>query len=849
MLKVNNKGAIRNLAKKSFQASQTRNRIAVAAIALTTVLFTVLFTMGIGVVESFQNGTMRQVGSSAHGSIKYINQEQYDKISKHPLIEEIANNILCANEVTNPEFLKRRVELWYNDENALEWSFHQPTYGRAPETDDEIMMDTVSLELLGIPKEIGAKVTLSLSVRPGDAPIDRTFVLCGWTEPEDTMNVGFGIVSRAYVVVHQEELRYTYPEDSAMTGTIRADIKFQNSANIDRKLKQVIEESGYSTEEGAENYIASNANWAYMSSSVGNSMGSILGIAAGFLLIILTGYLIIYNIFQISVIRDIRFYGLLKTIGTTGKQIKSIIRYQALMLSAMGIPIGFIIGYLVGKTLVPMILQQSYYSGMEVATSLNPAIIVGSGLFSIITVILSTRKPAKIASKVSPVEAVRWADNSLKQGKSLKKSTDGGKISRMALSNLNRNRKRTVLVIVSLSLSLILLNSVFTISRSFDMDKYLSVFVDTDFLLADARYFNFKYAALDGEDSVTESIIQQVEQLEGYQEGGRLYCSLTDFVEDYDTSKDQKATGRQSYATNEEGQPYTVIYGLDDLPFSRLEVWRGEKDLGRLFEKLQTGKYIIEGVSVDDYQRVYEEQVKHEIGDKVTLIDQAGQRREYEILAQIKMKYYTNTCRIGYKFNYYLPSSVYKEIAPEELLMSYVFNVEEGKEAETEAYLEEYTSAIEPLMSYESKMMKEREFEEMQSLFLTVGGILTFIIGLIGILNFINSILTSIVTRRREFAMLESIGMTAKQLKKLLILEGLYYNLGTIVLSFIISILFSAGVIRVLIGQMWFLSYQFTLSSLFMVYPFLILIGIMIPLMIYRFVSNQSIIERLREAE
>lgn len=75
--------------------------------------------------------------------------------------------------------------------------------------------------------------------------------------------------------------------------------------------------------------MASNANWAYMSQSASSDPANIIGIGAALLLILVTGYLIIYNIFQISVIRDIRYYGLLKTIGTTGRQIKKILRRQA----------------------------------------------------------------------------------------------------------------------------------------------------------------------------------------------------------------------------------------------------------------------------------------------------------------------------------------------------------------------------------------------------------------------------------------------------------------------------------------------------------------------------------------
>ena len=107
-----------------------------------------------------------------------------------------------------------------------------------------------------------------------------------------------------------------------------------------------------------------------------------------------------------------------------------------------------------------------------VNTSLNPFIFIGAALFSLFTVYISTRKPGKIAASISPVEAVKYTEISADVKKKRKKSTDGGKLYKMALSNLGRNRKRTVLVIISLSLSIILLNSVVTLTESFDPVSY-----------------------------------------------------------------------------------------------------------------------------------------------------------------------------------------------------------------------------------------------------------------------------------------------------------------------------------------------------------------------------------------
>lgn len=97
----------------------------------------------------------------------------------------------------------------------------------------------------------------------------------------------------------------------------------------------------------------------------------------------------------------------------------------------------------------------------------------------------------------------------------------------MAFSNMGRNKKRTVLVFASLSLAVILLNSVFTVTHSFDLDVYLSRFASSDFLIANAGYFQYMYRGGSEEtiqeEKLSESMIQVCEELDGFQEGGRLY--------------------------------------------------------------------------------------------------------------------------------------------------------------------------------------------------------------------------------------------------------------------------------------------------------------------------------------
>lgn len=152
-------------------------------------------------------------------------------------------------------------------------------------------------------------------------------------------------------------------------------------------------------------------------------------------------------------------------------------------------------------------------------------------------------------------------------------------------------------------------------------------------------------------------------------------------------------------------------------------------------------------------------------------------------------------------------------------------------------------------MHYKSKSIVKNEFTGMQNTVVVIGGTLSLIIGLIGVLNFANAILTSILTRRQEFAILQSIGMTNKQLKTMLIYEGLYFVLGTSVCSILLGSLSSLLIAKPFTHLMWFMSYKFIIWPLLAVLPILLALGICIPLTSYSLSGRKSIVERLRTAE
>ena len=154
-----------------------------------------------------------------------------------------------------------------------------------------------------------------------------------------------------------------------------------------------------------------------------------------------------------------------------------------------------------------------------------------------------------------------------------------------------------------------------------------------------------------------------------------------------------------------------------------------------------------------------------------------------------------------------------------------------------------------PELDYESKATYKAEFDGFRSMFVIMGSALSFITGLVGILNFLNAVLTGIFARQREFAVLQSVGMTGKQLKKMLVYEGLFYALGAAVSALLLSLIFSPLIAKLLESMFWFFSYKFTALPILIALPLFTVLGIVLPLITYGFASKKSIVERLRESD
>lgn len=837
MIHVDNRKTIQKMARNTFRANKMRNIFAVLAIVLTTILFTTLFTTASSLITSIEESYMRQVGGSAHAGLKRLTEEQYNRLSTHKSIKEISYTVVLA-AAENEELSKRGAEIRFaKDELAAEMMFALPTTGRMPQADDEIATDTLVLGYLGVPAEIGQEVTLEYWV--GEEYYVDTFTLVGFWEGDIISPASQVWLNRGFV--EQRLANYEPMGEWDFVGAINADFNFNSSSFLEGKIIKLIEDSGYTMDE-----IDYGVNWAYMGGSDAVNLGTVAGVLCIVLMVMFCGYLIISNVFAISITKDIQYYGLLKTIGTTAKQICSLIRRQAVWLCLIGVPLGIGAGYLISMKVTPMVLATLTVN--TIAVSLHPLMLLATAFFAVLTVFVSVAKPSKIAAKVSPIEALRVSDGQQSSKKTTKKS-GGVSIWRMAVSNMMRNQKKLSLVVLSLSLSLIILNATYSLVNSFDKEAYLANMISNDYVIGDVSYFNLYGSSLE-KGTVEEELITMLETAAGVESCNHIYfderpVELDERLKTLPDEVEKTLNAGSDWVENmrvEVGQGMIMqhIYGLDWEVWNRMKVQDGKLDR----EKLASGNYVVVCPYDTEGKVLY-----YRIGDKVQLTAADGSVKEYEVLAIASIPYNISVRHIHPMGpDFFLTSEVFRSDIADKGPMLTTLDVTDDSKAETEALLSDYCSRVNPKLQYVSRESYAAEYESSQRAYKIVGTVLSILLALIGIMNFSNTIITSIFSRKRELAMLQSIGMTGRQVNRLLVDEGLLYTLLTVVFTLTLGSGIGYLAVNVLIGGDY-LSMHFTVLPSLLCIPFLVLISGVIPYVSHKIVSKKSVVERLRECE
>lgn len=826
----NEKKIMKEMVQGNLKVHRKRNLLLVLAITLTTILFTSVLEIGFGGMQSIQETQLKLSGMKADAELRFLDKEQFQKVQNSDLFESVGGRVPIA--LMEGE-TKRPIEIDYLDKAGMEAYYLSLEEGKMPEDEKEVLLSEQALEELGIKKEVGSHVPVSFTLRGQEYNFDMR--LSGWYKGGPKVN--FLIVSETFLEHNPEVSENTYDIDKEILGTYYASVCVKNTGNIEQNLKEYAESLGAQTENADGNNYVNVAVNPMLYSEDGNT-GVGLSIVFFGALFILCGYLLIYNIFDIGVMQDIQEFGIMKTIGMTGKQIKRLMRRQMLLLSLIGIPIGLVVGYGLGALLLPVILKNWEYSEEEltIVQSVHPAIFILTVFFVLITVFLSMRRPSKRAAKYSAIETAKYTE--------VKKKTaekDIHSIKNIARSNLQRNRKRTVLVFTSLILSVVFVNSLWIISNSFDEEKYVNVQMRRDYLVASTDTLNPSIGYVKPSASLNEEAIQELEKNAMIKNGTKLYKNAIDAsVYNFDISFDwgvevidvkipsieidgvitnSATTNYGTLTLGKDKKPICNVCGISENFLGKIEILEGEKNIISIKEKLKSGDYILVGIRANDNGKPSTDgiEMSPKVGDVVTIYKDGKPLKEVEVLSQILV---IDSEQISGGSStgggtilgpwFYLSEGLFKELYGEGNLVNYSFDADENDAPAVNRMLQDISEKF-TNVGFETTEQRHSEIENYKMLVRILCVLIGGILGVIGIVNLVNIIFTNLIVRNREFATFRSIGATKKQLRELIIRESVGYVFYAAIGGFILATLISMTAVRGICSSIWLFTFQFTL--------------------------------------
>lgn len=875
----NNKAVIKKLANRSFRSNKMRNVIAVIAIALTIFLFTAVLTIGMGAKGTLEYNMAKMIGTGADALVQGLSEEQFQQLKENSMFEKVG----CWVPIEIMTNTNRMVaEIDYADQPQLELRMQTPRTGSAPQKANEVLVSANILKDLNIEEKIGAEIPIEFKNRQSGQMYHFDMIVSGIYDTPNEKSESV-IVSKAFMEENPEMMR-EIAQGREGCGIYDADVIMRDSSMVKERISEFVRSIGGNPDDrSAENYVRVAPN-TFLSN---NSGGSIMWLVAGVfgVLFMFCGYLLIYNVFEIAVTNDIRQYGLLRTVGTTSQQIKRLVNRQALYLFLIGTPFGLLFGILLGRSILPAALQMfaADYSGKNIEVSTLPylGIIVGAILFSGLTVYISTRKSVKKASRVSPIEAIRYVEQDAVSIKR-KKTNTGAVIPRMAKANLQRNKRRTVFIVISLTLSIVFLNSVFIFSSSFDEDVYIENQTRSDFrvyspVIQAAWGDNF------GHDSaVPEKAVEEIKEQPGVTNEAYLYRNTfeddhiscdwgTPYVVD-NTNKEQRMlpehlnlgvyrteNGGHTVGLTADNHPLGNVFGFSENFFDRLDIIEGETDLSVLKNKLWNGNNVILMGEYDDHGNFAGAESAFyfglSVGDTIQFYENGTPTKEFTIIAKAAATDGdvtvtgggSNIAQIIEGPRIFMAENKFKEIYETPTLYGFLFDVEEQYQQEMETYLAQDTD-----VAYTSILTMKATVSGVKNVVLLIGGMIGAVFALVGLINFINLVMTNIITRRHEFATMQSIGMTNRQLRKMMISESFSYVLLAGIVGTLAAAVLGITLVRSFVEispSSIMMTFQMTLLPALIMLILFLALAFIVPVVALRLFNNRSVVERLRVNE
>lgn len=830
MLKNNNGRIVGRMAKSALRGSRGRSLILLTAIALSSFMLFSVLTVGVTYFKMWRLQNLRLSGAEFDALLYGCTEEQMDKLEENPEIVRIGIFALAGGIAETDRSEVAEIPLaWVDDVYWEQMAKPARTFfeGRYPTAEDELLVTEKALKMAG--EEgcgIGDSFLATWVDRDGQKHTEN-FRICGIWD-------GYGTKSHFYVSRAFYD-KSGYQISDTFSGRIHFDLR---QKLLTKRQKEALIGS---LNLGKAQRIIFDMELAY-------SIPIYLGLAGLVAATCLCAYLLIYNIMYLSVTGNIRYYGLLQTIGMTGRQIRGFIYRQMLFLGGLGIAAGMLAGFGVSFLVLPSLIQALGIS-QRAEVDFEPAVFVLTIAITASTVYVGSRKPAKLAARVSPIEASRYQSAQAGARRRAYRTGGGNILWRMGGRKAVKEKQKTAVIAVSLSVGMSVFLCVLTLVESQGPRTIMSNAWGSDMevtnitLRADERE---KWKEL-----FTEEVLERLEAVEGVRS---VYTTETaevmipweeDFVgpwmkEMYESFDNENFESEQAEYRKNPEMFRTYLVGIDEECFSVLNETLDEPIDEEDFQK---------GKTCVLFRNTLAYQTKDLRGKTVSAAEygNAGNSFCFAIAGLTD-----STEFLGQKSGM-LPTVIISKQALEDLgLTTYQYRASIFYEKE---YDEAAEAAVHELLEgesggeyfrFESKLESMQEMKAAQGSMLEVGIGISLILALIGIMNYINTVVGNIESRQKELAILEGIGMTQRQINRMLVREGAIYAIFAVLLTGI----FGLPVTYLLYQMLNYMAVPFVvptvwvLAVLFAV--FVVCTGV--PLVILRCINRRgTVIERILE--
>ncbi|MBC8061171.1 MAG: FtsX-like permease family protein [Clostridiaceae bacterium] len=791
--------SVSKLSRAYIKANKSQTIIIIITIILATCLITSTGIVSASIQKMIRDEAIKQTGS-VEGEYSDINNTQLEILKNNQKIKDLGVFIRIG-EIKESLLGDGMFSIINIDETEADMRNTNLQTGKMPVKVNEIAIEKWVCEKLGVKPIIGNNIHLKFQNNVEDLT-EVDFIITGILKENDNLkayNSSQLLVSREFAIkdIKNENMKYG------------VSVRLKKTQNIERNIKGIAKNIGI-------NEKSISVNYGYINTLTQVDPQTVIAALTIVIIILLTASLVINNIFYISVNSRIKQFGLLSALGATKKQLKSIILREGLLLSFVGIPTGIILGYAISYIIISRFLAQANLRNNEFV----PYVIVISIFVSLFSVVDALRSPKKIASKISPVESLKYNGIQLNSKKKTRIGWREISVFKMSYINLWRNKKRTFKTIVSLSMTGIIFIMFSTILSSMNTEKLTKQSIRTDFQLT----FNMVKGD-DGSDPLGKDITKNIETLEDIKSINKIMYTPV-FMPN---------------TLNEEIN--CDLYGYDDGMLTELKTFLLKGSIN--IESLKTGNETL----ILEEERIAS---IYNVGDKVTVtIYNYNHSKSYKkeiTVAGIVSKNIGGLGFSGMGPTFIIHGDAFSKISADERVKRMSINTS-SKYYDSVNIILKALALTKPQLTFDSyKALKKQNEKDIGKL--KIGAFtLVGLIGLIALLNLINTMITSIHSRKKEIGMLQALGLSNKQLKIMLLFEGIGYSFISVVMSIILGSIFGYLFYKVFKSIATYAEYKYPLIPVLAVMVAFFLLQALITYLVSSDLHKESLVDRIRYGE